>query len=158
MVILPADQSTLIAMLDVKSIGTIIFCENSGTTYDFSKIQKRAADAGKNLEILIWKGNSNSQRFGKGYGEGEQIEHAINNSQYLPDHVNFYKLTGRNFVQDFENICVTLAERQNVFKIPAWIENTAETRFYKANVLFYKKHLIRSYTETVSLSTYFMMN
>jgi hypothetical protein len=113
---------SLVAWIKLTKIKTIVFCENSSTSYDFSEICKFAEDNGKKLEILILDANQKSFRQGKGYGEGKILEYAINNSQYLKNETNFYKITGRLFVSGFDEVQETHATLQNVFKAPAWIE------------------------------------
>lgn len=71
----------MIAWIKLTSINTIVFCENSNTSYDFVKISELAKNEGKTLEVLVFDGNQGSYQYGKGYGEGRIIEDAINNSK-----------------------------------------------------------------------------
>jgi hypothetical protein len=112
---------SLIAWIKLTSIDTIVFCENSNTSYDFGKIIEFAKNEGKNLEVLVFNGNQKSQQHGKGYGEGRIIKYALSKSKKLNDNVNFYKITGRLFVLNFEMIRQVYTEFPNVFKIPAWV-------------------------------------
>ena len=111
---------SLLAWINLDSVNTIVLCENSNTSYDFTKIVEFAKNKGKTLEVLVFDGNQESQQYGKGYGEGKIIKHAVNNSKYLNDEVNFYKITGRLFVPEFDKIQYLHAETHNIFKIPAF--------------------------------------
>jgi hypothetical protein len=110
----------LVAWIKLSNIETIVFCENSNTDYDFSAITKFAKNEGKALEVLIFEGNQESQKYGKGYGEGRIVEYAIKNSKHLDRNTNFYKITGRLFIPEFNQIQCTHAHLMNVFKIPAF--------------------------------------
>ncbi len=107
----------LISWIKSPNISTIVFCENSNTSYDFEAIKQFAQNEGKILEVLVFDGNKESQRYGKGYGEGKILDYAINNSKYLTDEVDFYKITGRLFISNFETISQRYTNFPNVFKI-----------------------------------------
>lgn len=110
----------IVAWIKLSSISTIVFCENSNASYDFSKIVNFAKQEGKTLEVLQFQGNQNASKYGKGYGEGLIIKHAINNSKYLDSMTNLYKITGRLFVPEFDKIQQLHSQISNAFKIPAW--------------------------------------
>jgi hypothetical protein len=110
----------LISWIKLTDIKTIVFCENTNTSYDFSKIIEFANSQGKTLEVILFQGNDGAQKYGKGYGEGKIVEYALKNSQYLKDSVDFYKITGRLFVPEFNEIQQLHQEIPNVFKIPAF--------------------------------------
>lgn len=109
---------SLIAWIKLTNIKTIVFCENSNISYDFRPIIELAQNEGKKLEVLVFDGNNEAHQYGKGYGEGKIIEYAINNSKFLNDDVDFYKITGRIFVQNFSLIQQVHAGSYNVFKEP----------------------------------------
>jgi hypothetical protein len=109
---------SLIAWIKLTNIKTIIFCENSNTSYDFGLITNFAKNEGKVLEVLVFDGNHEAHQYGKGYGEGKIIEYAINHSKNLNDNVDFYKITGRIFVQNFDIVQKVHAGIDNVFNKP----------------------------------------
>jgi len=110
----------VIAWIRLTKINTIVFCENSNTAYDFSTLIEFAKNEGKTLEVLVFSGNEGSQKYGKGYGYGKIVEYAINHSAYLNDDVNFYLISGRLFIPEFDTIQALHADTPNVFKIPAF--------------------------------------
>ncbi len=109
---------SLIAWIKLTNIKTIIFCENSNTSYDFGLITEFAKNEGKVLEVLVFDGNQEAHQYGKGYGEGKIIEYAINHSKNLNNDVDFYKITGRIFVQNFNMVRQAHAGIPNVFQKP----------------------------------------
>lgn len=82
----------------------IVFGENSNTTFDFSPATRYLEAAGKEAEILVFDGNKEVTRFGKGYGEGEILEHLFRHSRLLHAAPSFYKVTGRLFVSNFDAV------------------------------------------------------
>lgn len=187
--------TSLVAWIKLTNINTIVFCENTATDYDFQEIVEFAKSEGKTLEILIFNGNKKAQKYGKGYGEGEIIEYAIQHSYYLRNKVSFYKITGRLFIPEFDRIYGLHSNLANVFKTPAFTpdpwsgigplkpdnpvrhlravlrylyvffgrgrgrgphqyDRHISTIFYKSNVEFFKKHLIRSYKRVNDAKNY----
>lgn len=111
---------SLIAWIKLTSIKTIVFCENSNTDYDFGNVIELARSQEKNLEILIFNERS-SQKYGKGYGEGKILEFAMTNSKYLnKNSINFYKITGRGFIKNFEEIRKLHIDKPNIFNAPGF--------------------------------------
>jgi hypothetical protein len=112
---------SLLAWIELtNNIKTIIFCENTNTQYDFSRLVEFARQKGKILEVLVFSGNVKAQIYGKGYGEGEIIKYAIRHSKHLSNTTNFYKITGRLFVRNFDEIQSSHQHLENIFKCPAF--------------------------------------
>ncbi len=159
---------SILSWIDLDSIKKIILCDNTNIQYDFSSLIQYANLKGVELEILPFQGNFKKVAlFGKGYGEGEIINYAIDNSKYLDvNSVVFYKTTSRLFVSNFMHIQSKHAENKIVFnavyeprnksKIKKALsilpitkmffkKTTIDTRFYKCSIAFYKKHLRDTY-------------
>ncbi len=126
----------LISWIKLTPVNQIIFCENSQTDYDFHKIQQFAKDEGKNLEVLVFDGNREAQRYGKGYGEGKIIKYALQGSSHLNDNINFYKITGRLFIPEFCQIQQQYAQFSNVFKIH---QSAAKKKVFESSISLYKE-------------------
>lgn len=105
----------LLCWLRDPRVGAVVFCENSGTTYDFSGFTEFARREGKRLEVLTFDGNAESARLGKGFGEGRILEHALHHSGALRDSPGFYKCTGRVYVENFPQLSTFLADRSEGF-------------------------------------------
>lgn len=92
--------------IEETNFNNIIFCENSNYEYDFdSYVSKLKNINKKNFEYLTFKGDTkNTDKHGKGYGEGEIVKYAYNNSKFLKDSDYFYKLTGRLKIKNINKI------------------------------------------------------
>lgn len=112
---------SLLSWIKYSGVSKIVFCENSGFKYDYSSIKELAKSENKLLDVIVFSGNDDSSIYGKGYGEGKILEYALQNSSVLQDrNINIYKVTGRNFISNFNDICRAHRDDDNVFKIPAW--------------------------------------
>ncbi len=78
----------------------IIFAENSNI--DISQYYTKHINNDR-LEILTFSGNDNKER-GKGYGEANIIEYAINNSKILDKETMIVKITGRLIVENINEV------------------------------------------------------
>ena len=80
----------------------IVFTENSGT--DISNLFKDAIESGR-MEYLSFHGNQDKIR-GKGYGECEIIEYALDNSKliHFSKDQQIAKITGRLIVRNIKGI------------------------------------------------------
>ena len=80
----------------------IVFSENSGT--DISHLFKKEIQSGR-LEYLSFSGNQNKEK-GKGYGECEIIQYALNNSKiiHLAKDKRIAKITGRLIIRNINSI------------------------------------------------------
>jgi hypothetical protein len=134
----------------------IVFCENSHYQHDYSDLALLAKQHGKELEILSFMGSNDIIKIkGKGYGEGEILNYAVNNSTYLRDNnTSFYKLTGRIYVDNVNRILAN-STHDNVFIRWDIKKNEVDTRFFKAQVGFYKEnlyHLLDSFDHSPGMS------
>jgi hypothetical protein len=96
--------SALVAWARTTRVRRIVFAENSSTQFDFSQVVRLLEEAGKEVEVMVFDGNRETPRFGKGYGEGEILEHVYNRSRLLAATPVFYKVTGRLFVRNFDAV------------------------------------------------------
>ena len=80
----------------------IIVCD--GSNFDFSPLIKKAFPE-SNIECLFFMNDAEKiEEFGKGYGEGEIIKHALKHSNYLMESDSFAKCTAKLWVNNFERI------------------------------------------------------
>ncbi len=130
-------------------IDKIVFCENTAFALDREPLLSLAREKGKTLEFLSFDGNRSSSAKGKGWGEGEIIEYALGNSRLITKEDVFYKITGRLFIDNFNDIRKAHAGAPVVFnKLSCELnENGAETRFFKCSVNFYREHLMNAYKD-----------
>lgn len=110
----------LVCWIREPSARTIVLCDGTMTPFDFSKVARFAEEHGKTFEALLFQESDNFMKHGKGYAEGEVLEHALNHSKHLSDGGSFYKVTGRTFVANFDDIKKAHAGDAAVFYGPAW--------------------------------------
>jgi hypothetical protein len=143
------------------TITKIVFCENTGYDFDYSYLSKRANTKGKKFEYLTFPGNYDQiQKLGKGFGEGEIIKYALENSRLLNTESSFYKLTGRLIVKNFD-LLVTTTTRTNAFiyrqkDITDRTCDYIETYFYKVEIDLYNRYLLNSYQSCDDQNTNFL--
>lgn len=131
--------------LVVKDIKNIVFCENSQSDLLSVSLTEIGNKLGINIEILTFKGNTSAiKKLGKGYGEGEIIEHALNNSKLLIKADNFFKITGRLTLKNFNKILSSMDFNKNYFT--KLRNNRVDTRFYFVQKNFYQNNLLKGYT------------
>lgn len=129
----------------------IVICDGSG--FDFSETAS-SAFPGVNIECLNFINSTKEvQAKGKGYGEGEIIAYALDNSKYLKQSDRFMKSTGKLWVS---NVHKLLKNRHELFLIDAYFKRHfnnyeiqyLDTRFFISNIDFYKQFLIDAYKES----------
>lgn len=70
------------AIRNYRSIDKIIFVENTNFSYDYTALNRLAVNHRKELEILSFHGNfEKTVIHGKGFGEIESINYALENSK-----------------------------------------------------------------------------
>lgn len=145
-------QSIKYAIDNYTIIDTIVFCDNTNFLFDYGELYRRAKRNHKTFEVLLFTGDKKrSQEKGKGYGEGEIIKFALENSKYLKNSKFFYKLTGRLIVKNF-NFMEKKKSTDNCFifyprELYGGQTNFVSTILYKVNVEFYNKFLIDKYRD-----------
>jgi hypothetical protein len=133
--------------LHFSNLVSLVICDGSG--FDFSDVIKEKFP-GVDIECLSFSNNKGvvAQR-GKGYGEGEIVRYAIDNSVFIRRSGSFAKCTGKLWVENF-NDCV--GEWNGIFMGKAYFENVFslkktrlayfDTRFYIADVDFYRRFFV----------------
>ncbi len=125
----------------------LVFCENSNFEYDYTPLKKKALKHGKELEVILFIGNEKVMDFGKGFAEGEIIEHALSKSELLRQTDSFYKVTGRIKIANINKILSIHSDDENYFNLAAPGAKSVDTRFFKVNIDFYKEKLLKKYEE-----------
>lgn len=116
----------------------VVVCD--GSNFDFSKFVNH------DVECLSFQNDINKVRkFGKGYGEGEIVQYAINNSQYIKHSPFFAKCTGKLNVQNLRR-CLKAFNGNAGFDYKRGKNDFfIDTRFYIVDKDFFKQYLLRSY-------------
>ena len=151
---------SVVSWSQVEGIEKMILCDNSAPNYNFQALTDMVSQAGKTLEILTFLGDRKQVAMrGKGFGEGEIIKHVFENSRLIKKCDSFYKITGRVFISNFNEIHKTHLRVKKVFEnpVPSYgrkikkifvylfhksrhKRGTVQTIFYKCDILFIKKN------------------
>lgn len=149
----------LVSWAGPSRVRRIIFGENSNTTFDFTRIVRHLEKAGKEVEVLVFDGNKDSARFGKGYGEGEILEYLHGRSRLLRQADSFYKVTGRLFVRNFDPISEATtsqhAFRRKYAKKPG-NPSKVDTTFFKCGRDLFASRLMHAYREVDDMKRRFI--
>lgn len=128
----------------------LVVCDNSG--FDFSQaVNEKFPEA--NIECLFFVCDKKLVQYhGKGYGEGEIIKYAIQNSTYLKQADFFAKCTAKLWVENFNECIIEWngdflcnANFSNVFSFRKTYFNHVDTRFYLVSKDFYLKNLLTAH-------------
>lgn len=111
----------------------ICICENSNT--DLSLYFKDSI-ANNRLEFLVYKGNHFDKSKGKGYGEAEIIQYAIEHSQIIDKNTRIIKITGRYIVNNITKE-IEYIENLNIKKNTKAFIFTNDIRYYFCNSFFF---------------------
>lgn len=128
----------------------LVLGENSNTTFDFSPVLRLFEAAGKALELIVFDGNQEAAQVGKGYGEGRILERVCRDSTLLRAAPSFYKVTGRLYVSNFDQVSEATttpdAFRRKRWKDPARTPKVI-TRFFKCSLELFEERLHDAYVE-----------
>lgn len=95
-------------------INNIIYCDNSGACPE-QELKELANKYGKSFEWLSFYGDiAKTVRYGKGFGECEIVNYALQNSQLIEQCKYLVKVTGRLIIKNL-NILLALNRRKIYF-------------------------------------------
>lgn len=137
--------------IEKTSVDKIVFCDNSNYRFDTTEFYALAGRCNKKLEFLHFQGDQKKVvACGKGYGEGEIIQFFFENSKLLVGEEHFLKITGRVTIENFGSLFPLLQARPgNYFNASKIFDRrqSANTVFFMANIVAYKKYLLPVYHE-----------
>lgn len=139
--------------LQIKPDMRLVLCD--GSNFDLEPIVK-VKFPNANIECLHHQNSSYEiAKKGKGYGEGEIIKYALQNSKFIAESNVFIKCTGKLWVENFIE-CISQWNGKfmanvhfaNIFNILPTEMEYIDTRFYVTEKQFYIDNLIDLYLET----------
>lgn len=130
----------------------IVICDGSG--FDLNTLKAARADLDfSNVEFLSFVNDQEHvKQFGKGYGEGEIVNHAVLNSKKITQAGCFAKCTSKLWVENYQACVDQFNGKAHLLKMYDRRKLTYEkvdTRFYISDLNFYRTHLSRCH-ETVN--------
>lgn len=124
----------------------LVLCD--GSNFDFTDAVQREFPSAR-IECIPFENNQEAiRRLGRGYGEGEIVRYALNNSQFIANAGCFAKCTSKLWVENFQQCTAEWSGRflcKGVFLdafSPFRKTDFAyiDTRFYIASVAFYRQY------------------
>lgn len=142
--------------ISCNAVEGIVICDNSNYSIRDNDIAQHVSNyREKPIEIISFDGNGKTIIQGKGYGEGEIIEYAINNSKLIKKTGTFLKVTGRLKVLNLDALAIGMSEEKNYFIrdiYNGW--DGIDTRLFFCQVDFYLKCFKEKYTRVDDSSGY----
>lgn len=133
-----------------KSFENILIVESSEFKLNTNKLFDIGKEFGKQIEFISFLGSDNVSKFGKGYGEGEILEYAFNNSMTLKSNKfdKFVKMNGKQYVPFYEYLFMNNRGSFEYFNLHYIANKLAiDTRFYCINTSYYKEKLFYAYKQ-----------
>ncbi len=127
-------------------VNKIVFCDNSNYSFNKKGILMLAKNYGKNIEILQFAGDCQKiEQRGKGYGEGEIIKYAIENSKLLLEADYFIKVTGRIKILNIDKIKNDINIRKVYFNKSIIEYQAIDTVVFGIPKKIYMKYFLNAY-------------
>lgn len=128
------------------SINKIVFCENSNYKFDSRALYELAKKNNKLFELLQFDGDySQIVDRGKGYGEGEIIEYALENSKLFLQSKYFIKVTGRLIISNIDILCKRIDFDRVYFNCNLYYYPSIDTKMYGMPIALYKDTFRKAY-------------
>lgn len=138
-------------ILKCSELSSVIICDNTMYNYRNNDIFNDMISTSKiDVEVLYFQGSDKDiYKFGKGFGEGEIMKYIFENSKLINNFDSFYKITGRLYVENFENVIKTSMNKKTLFVRTAFKLNSkpnfVKTFFYKMDIELFKRKFINQY-------------
>lgn len=146
----------------------IVIADATGTSLLNQEDVQRLSQMGVMVEQISYFQNEDLIKAkGKGYGEGELIKFALENSTFLKNENNFFKCTGKVYCRNFESVLGLIRENniQHIFwrylgegdSLAPW----ADMRFFYTTKKFCEENLIPAYLnsdDSQAAAEYFCFN
>lgn len=139
----------------------LVICDGSG--FNFAPILQGEFPK-NNVECLFFENNKVAvSKYGKGYGEGEIVNYALEHSQILKSSNYFAKITSKLWVKNIDeylqswdgrflaSLQFQLSEDRNSVTL-----ETVDTRFYVAEKSFYLEYLADAHLNVRDLEAYYL--
>ena len=128
----------------------LVICD--GSNFDFSDLVHKNFPLSK-IECLFFQNNKELVALhGKGFGEGEIVQYALDHSRYLKESEFFGKCTSKLWVENFfdclnqwNGTFLCKGVFTDVFSFKQTRFSYIDTRFYLVSKSFYSKYLKSSY-------------
>jgi len=143
--------------LEIDSKIQMVICD--GSNFDFRPIILQEFPSAE-IECLFFQNDSLLvKQYGKGFGEGQIINFALENSTYLQHSSSFIKCTGKLWVKNFPECLlkfngnfIAKAYFSNIFSLNKTMFEYVDTRFFICSKKFYELYIKASYERSKGYS------
>ena len=135
----------------------LVVCDGSG--FDFSEAASRLMDQhpGLHIECLSFHNDAHKvAQFGKGFGEGEIVNHALARSDMLAQAGAFAKCTGKLWVTNYLQCCRHFNGRAAFLQGGKLRVGYIDTRFYMVSMEFYAARLAHAHASVRDREDHFL--
>ena len=127
----------------------IVFCDNGAYSYrNQGELIEYAKSKDKIFEWISFQGDvDKTKERGKGYGEGEIIQYALENSTVAQKAISIAKVTGRLKIENISETVKKVKRQKNYFNRDIYRGHGIDTRFFLCDKEFYCANLMRLYIQ-----------
>lgn len=131
----------------------LVICD--GSNYDLSEHAAPFIHAFQNVEFLKFRNDVEKVKiYGKGYGEGEIVNYALEKSEILRDSKIFAKCTSKLWIENAD-ACFRAFDGVAAFNIaPFFNPDKVDTRFYIVDKEFYRAQLSAAHLSVRDMDGY----
>ena len=154
-------KESLISLIKSKPNCNIVFCDNSNIQLSMLEdIMQLAEKENVSLELLSFKGDAEgTEKYGKGYGEGEIIKYVLENSKLARNETYMVKITGRLIVHNIFDLTNRLKKNLIYFNVPNYQNRSIyDTRVYAMPICIFKEYFIEGYKNVDDENGYYLEN
>lgn len=127
-------------------VSNVIVCDGSGFDLTEHVRMSPSAEQGAPCEFLSFTNDQATVRtLGKGFGEGEIISYALDNSQTLKQSKKFAKCTGKLWLSNFPRCASNFSQRVAFDYGGKFHPIYLDTRFYLTETDFFRDHLMLAF-------------
>jgi len=144
--------------MTICSKGRFVICDGSG--YDLSRDLKAVGTVDmRRLEVMTFENDLDQVRLkGKGYGEGQIIEYAIENSEFLASASSFAKCTGKLWIENYLPCRRAYNGTAGFSHFGFMAVSAVDTRFFIVQKEFFRSRLLGSYARCDDLRGKYLEN
>lgn len=137
----------LVKLISLSNFSEFVFCENSWADIpDKDMIESLCDFYGKKIEFISFIGNSElTKKYTRAYWDQEIMEYALLHSKIIAEHEFFFKLTGRYWVENINDIIKAWSSRDTVFIKGGIGKKTVHTCFFKCSKAYFNSHFLWKY-------------
>lgn len=149
--------SSLRQWAKLRCVTKIVICDGSNFDFTSATDELVLSRPGLDIECLSFQNDAEAVgRYGKGYGEGQIISYAMENSRILANAPAFAKCTGKLWVANFEACAKRFDGRASFLLSGRRRVSYVDTRFYIVSRTFFREKLAQRYVAVRDNEGYYL--